>query len=250
MKDKVVFVTGAATGIGRETAILFAQKGAKLVIADYNQEELKKTAGFLDQEGASHHSVVGDVSKEEDVRKMVSACKEKFGKLDIAVNNAGIGGKSTATAEYETDDWDEVLNINLKGQFLCMKYEIRSMLENGGGSIVNIASILGKVGFAEAPAYVAAKHGLVGLTKNAALEYSAKGIRVNAVCPGFIETPMLEKAGLTTDKETKDFLVSLHPIGRLGNSREVANAIYWIASSEASFVTGHTLMVDGGYTAR
>lgn len=252
MKNKVALVTGAAMGIGRDTAIAFARKGADLVVADLNEEKLEETAGLVEKEGVEVLPVKADISKAEEVQNMVDKCLDIFGRLDYACNNAGIGGESNATCEYSIEGWDKVLNINLRGQFLCMKYEIEAMLNNGegGGSIVNISSILGKVGFAQAPAYVASKHGLIGLTKTAAIEYAPQGIRVNAVCPGFIETPMLEEAGITTDEETEQFIISLHPAGRLGRPREVADAIVWIASDEASFVTGHTLMVDGGYTAR
>lgn len=250
MKNKVALVTGAATGIGRETAIAFARKGAKTVIADINGEELEKTAELVKKEKGKVLSVHTDISQENDVRELIDKATNHFGRLDLACNNAGIEGVMKPTAEYPTDVWDRVMNINLRGQWLCMKYEIPAMLEHGGGSIVNISSILGVVGFAEAPAYTAAKHGLLGLTKAAALEYSGKGIRINALCPAFIETPMLERAGISTDEDTRNNVVALHPIGRLGKSREVADAIVWLSSDEASFVTGQSLMVDGGYTAR
>lgn len=250
MKNKVALITGAATGIGRETARAFARKGADIVIADLKDEELKETEKLIKEEGVKVLSVKADISKEDDVRNMIKKAVEKFGRLDIACNNAGISGESAVTGEYSTEGWDKVLNVNLRGQFMCMKYEIEAMLENGSGSIVNISSILGHVGFAEAPAYVASKHGLLGLTKTAAIEYASQGIRINAVCPGFIETPMLEEAGITTEEETKQYIISLHPAGRLGKPREVADAIVWLASDEASFVTGHPLLVDGGYVAR
>lgn len=250
MKNKVALITGAATGIGRETAMAFARKGANVVIADINEQKLAETEKLLNEDEVEILSVKADMSKEEDIRDMVEKTIQKFGRLDIACNNAGIGGESATTGEYSIEGWDKVLNINLRGQFICMKYEIEAMLDNGSGSIVNISSILGHVGFTEAPAYVASKHGLLGLTKTAAIEYAPQGIRVNAVCPGFIETPMLEDAGITTDEEAKQQLISLHPAGRLGKPREVADAIVWLASDEASFVTGHPLLVDGGYVAR
>lgn len=250
MENKVVLVTGAATGIGRDTAIAFTRKGARVVISDIKNEELKKTAELIEKEGGEVLTVKADISKEDEVRNLIQKTTEKFGRLDIACNNAGIGGESAFTGDYSIEGWDKVLNINLRGQFICMKYEIEAMIKNGTGSIVNISSILGHVGFAEAPAYVASKHGLLGLTKTAAIEYASQGIRINAVSPGFIETPMLEDAGITTDEEVKQHLISLHPAGRLGKPREVADAIVWLASDEASFVTGHSLLVDGGYVAR
>ncbi len=250
MKNKVALITGAATGIGRETAIAFARKGADVVISDINKDQLAETKKLVQKEEVEVLSVNADISKEDDIRNMIEKTIEKFGRLDIACNNAGIGGESAPTGEYSTEGWDKVLGINLRGQFMCMKYEIEAMLENGSGSIVNVSSILGHVGFAEAPAYVASKHGLLGLTKTAAIEYASQGIRINAVCPGFIETPMLENAGITTDEEVKQHIISLHPVGRLGKPREIADAVVWLASDEASFVNGHPLLVDGGYVAR
>jgi len=252
MKQKVALVTGAAMGIGRDTAIAFARKGARVVVADRDEEALNETVKLVEKEGGDVIAVKADISDIDDVRAMVDTCVKEFGRLDYACNNAGIGGDLATTGDYTVEGWDRVLNINLRGQFLCMKYEIEAMLKNGeeGGSIINISSILGTVGFAQAPAYTAAKHGLVGLTRTAAIEYAAQGIRVNAVCPGFIRTPMLENAGLTSDEETLQQIIALHPAGRLGEPHEVADAIVWLASDEASFVTGHTLLVDGGYTAR
>lgn len=248
-KNKSILITGAASGIGRETAIAFAGRGASVCISDVDKDGLNETEEIIQNSGGKVFAISSDVSKEADVKKLVEATIKKFGKLDGACNNAGVGGELNTTADYTVEEWDRVININLRGQWLCMKYQIPEMLKREGGAIVNVASILGKVGFANAPAYVAAKHGLIGLTKTAAIEYSSKGIRVNAVAPGFIETPMLERAGLTTDLEMKEQIIKLHPIGRLGKSREVADAIVWLTSAEASFVTGHTLLVDGGYTA-
>lgn len=248
--DKVAIITGAASGIGRDTAIAFADKGAIVVVSDVNKEKLDETAKIINDNDGEVTAMECDVSLPEDVEKLVDETMQKYGRLDIACNNAGVGGELAPTADYTIEQWDKVLNINLRGQWLCMKHQIPAMLKIDGGSIINITSILGKVGFANAPAYVAAKHGLVGLTKAAALEYSAQGIRVNAVAPAFIETPMLEDAGLTTDPKMKKNLIELHPIGRLGKPREVADAIVWLASDEASFITGHTLLVDGGYTAK
>jgi NAD(P)-dependent dehydrogenase (short-subunit alcohol dehydrogenase family) len=249
-KNKSVIVTGAASGIGRAAAVLFAEKGASVTISDVDKTGLEETAQIIKESGGSFFSILTDVSLESDVQKLVSSAADRFGGLYAACNNAGVGGSLAPTADYSTEEWDRVMNINLRGQWLCMKYQIPQMLKQNGGAIVNISSILGKVSFAGAPAYVAAKHGLIGLTKTAALDYSAQGIRVNAVAPAFIETPMLEKAGLTGNPETKQSLVDLHPIGRLGHPAEVASAIVWLCSEEASFITGHTLLVDGGYTAK
>lgn len=200
--------------------------------------------------GGEAISLTVDVSRAVDVKGMLDETLDRYGGLDVAVNNAGISGAMAPTAEYMIEEWDRVTSVNLRGVFLCMKYELLAMLQNGGGSIVNVASILGQVGFANAPAYSAAKHGVVGLTKTAALEYSGHGIRINAVCPAFIETPMLEDAGITADSEMRKHVTNLHPIGRMGTSEEVAEAILWLASPGASFVAGEALLVDGGYVAR
>lgn len=250
MKGTVALITGAAKGIGKETAIAFAKKGADVVITDIDMDTLIETKRVVEGEGVKVLSLKADVSNEKELKDVFQKIQEVFGKLDYAVNNAGIGGESNTSGDYSLEGWDKVMNVNLRGQFLCMKYEIDAMLQNGKGSIINISSILGKVGFAQAPAYTASKHGLIGLTRTAAIEYAQKGIRVNAVCPGFIKTPMLEDAGILSDKATLDYILSLHPMGRLGNPVEIANAIVWLASNDASFITGHTLMVDGGYTAR
>ncbi len=248
-KNKIILITGAASGIGRETAIAFAEKKASVCISDVDADKLKETEELIRKKGGTVLSVAADISYEQEVKKLIEITVHEFGSLDGACNNAGVSGELQSTAEYPVKEWDRVININLRGQWLCMKYQIPEMLKKGAGSIVNVASILGLVGFANAPAYVAAKHGLIGLTKTAAIEYSSKGIRVNAIAPAFIETPMLERAGITTDTAMKTLVTKLHPIGRLGNSREVANAITWLTSDEASFITGQTLLVDGGYTA-
>ncbi|MFH5886328.1 glucose 1-dehydrogenase [Halalkalibaculum sp. DA3122] len=250
LKNKVAIVTGAATGIGRATAVALAKEGANILVADINQQELAKTLALIEQEDVDGVSMKTDIARPDQVDNMVRQALKTFGRLDIACNNAGIGGAMKSTAEYTEEEWDQVINVNLKGQWLCMKYEIPAMLETGEGSIINISSILGKVGFARAAAYTASKHGLIGLTKTAALEYAEDQIRINAICPAFIDTPMLEQAGITTDEETKEATIALHPVGRLGTPEEIAEAVVWLASSRSSFVTGHALMVDGGYTAR
>lgn len=251
MKNKVAIVTGAAAGIGKATAIALARRGAQVVISDIDEKGLEDVAAAADEfEAATLFPIRADVASPEDIQNLVAKTVDEFGRLDIAVNNAGIEGARKSTVDYNIEEWDQVMNINLRGQWLCMKHQIPAMLKNGGGSIVNISSILGRVGFAEAPAYTAAKHGLIGLTKAAALEYASQGVRINAVCPGFIITPMLERAGITSDEETRKQVTALHPIGRMGESREVAEAIVWLASDEASFIIGDSLMVDGGYIAR
>lgn len=248
--DKVVSVTGAASGIGRSAALAFAEKGARVAISDIDSEGLDQTKELLKKTGAEFELYVTDIADPAQVESMFQSILKKFGRLDAACNNAGIGGPLAASADYSIEEWDRVINVNLRGQWLCMRQQIPAMLSNGGGSIVNVTSILGNVGFANAPAYASAKHGLEGLTKTAALEYSASGIRINSVAPGFIATEMLEKAGLTTDEEKRKAIEQLHPIGRLGTAREVADTIVWLSSDEASFITGHCLLVDGGYTAR
>lgn len=249
MKGKTVLITGAASGIGKAAARRFAQVGSKVVISDIDQDKLEEVAEELMEMGAEVLSIRCDVSDAEGVKELISKSRDHFGGLHAAVNNAGIEGKQGFTADYEIEDWDRVMNVNLRGQWLCMKYELPELLKTRG-AIVNVSSILGKVGFAGAAAYTAAKHGLIGLTEAAALEYAPEGVRVNAVCPGFIETPMLERAGITTDEDTKHGIEQKHPLGRLGTSEEIAEAIYWLCSDASSFVTGHSLLVDGGYVAQ
>lgn len=248
MKGKVALVTGGAAGIGRSCALLFAQAGANVLIADIDEKGCQETVDLLKKENVEAEYTITDVSKPEECQAMVKRAVERFGGLHCAVNNAGIGGEQNATADLSTKGWERTININLNGVFYCMKYEIPAMLESGGGAIVNMASILGNVGFQGASAYVAAKHGVVGLTKAAALEYSAQGIRVNAVGPGFIKTQMI--SDLEQDPDAYEMLVSRHPIGRLGESEEVAEMALWLCSDRSSFVTGSYYPVDGGYLAK
>lgn len=246
--DKVALVTGSASGIGETTAQFYAREGAKVVVSDVDVEGGKKTVEMIKSDGGEACFVKADVSSPEDCENMVKAAVDEYGRLDYACNNAGIAGEQSPTADYTIEGWQKLISINLSGVFYCMKYEIPAMLEAGGGSIVNVASILGKVGFAGAPAYVTAKHGVVGLTQNAAVEYGQSGIRINAIGPGFIHTPLISE--LEEDKETKEQLIALHPIGRLGMPEEVAELIIWLSSDKASFVTGSYYPIDGGYLAR
>lgn len=246
LENKVAIITGAGSGIGRAAAELLAKAGAKVVISDINEAHGNSAVQEIRQNGGDAFFVRADSSKPEDNEALVQKTIQQYGGLDIAVNNAGIGGPLAPTGEYPLDGWQKVIDINLSGVFYGLRYQIPAMQERGGGSIVNIASILGMVGTPNSPAYVAAKHGVVGLTKAAALEYAAKNIRINAVGPGYIKTPLVENA-LST--EAMNALVGMHPIGRLGESSEIAELILWLASSKASFVTGAYYPADGGYLA-
>ncbi len=248
MKDRVALVTGAASGIGRATALAYAREGAATVVADVDTEGGEETVRLIGQAGGEALFVETDVAVAEACEVLVARAVERFGRLDYACNNAGIGGAQAPTADYPLDAWRHVLDVNLSGPFYCMKYEIPAMLAHGGGAVVNMASILGRVGFAGAPAYVAAKHGLVGLTHNTALEYAQQGIRVNAVGPAFISTPLI--AAMESDPTVNETLISLHPMGRLGRPEEVAELVIFLCSERASFITGAYYAVDGGYLSR
>ncbi len=246
LKGKVAIVTGGASGIGRATAALFAREGANAVVADYEPTGGQDTVKMIQGEGGEAFFVETDVSRPEDVERMVKETVKTYGRLDILFNNAGVGETAKAT-EASLEHWERVLAINLRGVFLGCKYAIPEMIRNGGGSIINNASILAEVGFSEATAYAASKHGIAGLTQTIAIDYAAQGIRANTVCPGFIRTPMVMK-GL--DEETRGYIAGLHPLGRMGEPEEVAEAVLFLASDRSSFVTGTCLFVDGGYTAR
>ena len=244
----VVLVTGGGSGIGQAACHLYAREGARVVVSDIDEDGGNETVQTIQAQDGEALFVRADVSKPEDCQAQVDAALAAYGRLDIAFNNAGIGGEANPTADYSVEGWQKVVAINLSGVFYCMKYQIPAILNSGGGSIVNMASILGQVGFESSSAYVAAKHGVVGLTKTAALEYAKQGLRINSVGPAFIRTPLI--AGLEENTQARDQLVSLHPIGRLGESEEVAELIIWLSSEKASFVTGAYYEIDGGYLAR
>lgn len=244
---KVAFVTGAANGIGRATALAFAREGASVVVADVSEQGNQETARMIEELGGRALAVKCDVTRTEDVKAALSKTIEAFGRLDVAFNNAGVEQKKVATAELEEEEWNRIVDTNLRGVFLCMKYEIPLMLKQGGGAIVNTSSGAGVIGIKEGAAYTAAKHGAIGLTKSAALEYAQSNIRVNAVAPGYIDTPMMDRfTGGTT--EGKEKVIAEEPIGRMGQPKEIANAVVWLCSDASSFVVGHALVVDGGQT--
>lgn len=245
-QNKVVIVTGGAFGIGKATALAFARRGASVVIADWIEEP--STLKEVQATGASAIFIKCDVSKTSDVKAMVDEAAKTFGKIDFAVNNAGVEGATANTHECTEENWDKTININLKGVWLCMKQEIIYMLKHGQGAIVNTASVAGLIGFPGLPAYVVSKHGIVGLTKTAALEYAKQGIRINAVCPGVIKTEMIDRI-TGKDKTVEKQYENMEPVGRMGTPDEVAETIVWLCSDVASFVTGTALPVDGGWIA-
>jgi NAD(P)-dependent dehydrogenase (short-subunit alcohol dehydrogenase family) len=245
----VALVTGAGSGIGRAAALAFVREGAKVVVADVATEGGNETVGRIEQAGGQGLFVKADVSAAASVEDMVRTAVEQFGGLDCAFNNAGIEGEQAPTDECTEQNWDRVLSVNLKGVWLCMKYEIAYMRAHGGGAIVNAASVAGLVGFPNIPAYNASKGGVVQLTRTAALEYATDGIRVNAVCPGVIRTPMVERF-LGGSPEAEAQFIAMEPVGRMGTPEEIAEAVVWLCSDGASFVTGVPLPVDGGLVAQ
>ncbi len=250
LADKVVLVTGGGSGIGRAIAEACAHEGAAVAVADIDAAGGAKTCELIVSAGGEASFISADVTIAVDVEAMVAATVATHGRIDCACNNAGVEGKvGTTTVDYEEADWDHVVNVDLKGVWLCMKYEIAEMLGQGAGAIVNTASVAGLVGLAGSSPYVASKHGVVGLTKTAALEFATKGVRVNAVCPGVIDTPLVDRI-LARSPEREQFYLDAQPIGRLGTPEEVAAATVWLCSDQASFVTGHAFPVDGGFVAR
>ena len=243
---KVAVVTGGASGIGEAVARAIAARGGQVVVADIDEADSERVTTAIGDAGGSAKAIRTDVTDAASVEAMVKFAVDAYGGLDVAINNAGIGGPLSPTGEYPIDGWRQVIEVNLNGVFYGMRYQIPAMLARGGGAIVNVASILGAVGTANSPAYVAAKHGVRGLTKAAAIEYATRNIRINSVGPGYIETPLLT----SLDEATMQALVNLHPMHRLGTSEEVAALIVFLASDEAAFITGSYHLVDGGYTAQ
>ena len=247
-QDKVVLVTGAAFGIGRATAEAFAREGAKVIVADVDAQGAQDTVQTIRQAGGETAFFEVDVSRAAEVEGLIDKTLATYGRLDCAFNNAGIFGDQGPTADCTEENWDRTVDINLKGVWLCMKYEIPAMVKQGGGVIVNTASVAGLVSWPDFPAYTASKHGVLGLTRNAAVEYAKAGIRVNAVCPGSVDTRLID-ALIGDDDEIRKEFESEYPLGRLGRPEEIADAVLWLCSDAASFVTGHPLSVDGGLVA-
>ena len=245
---KVAIVTGGSSGIGKATAIAFAREGAKVVVASRREKEGQETVKQVQSAGSEGFFIKTDVSKETDVSAMVEKTIATYGHLDYAFNNAGIEQIPTPLVEQTEETFDQVMDINVKGVWLCMKHQIPQMLVSGGGAIVNMSSIAGIIGAPGLPIYVASKHAVLGLTKSVALEYAKEGIRINAVCPGMIETDLLDRA--FANQEVKERLIAMHPIGRVGKPEEIAEAVVWLCSDKASFVTGQSLPLDGGYVAQ
>jgi NAD(P)-dependent dehydrogenase (short-subunit alcohol dehydrogenase family) len=253
VKGKIALVTGAGAGIGRATAMLFATEGAKVVVSDIDPASGNETVALIEKNGGEAKFIKADVSKSKDVTALIKSAVDHYGRIDCACNNAGIEGKVVPFHAQSEGNFDAIISVNVKGVFLCLKQEIEHMRNNGGGTIVNLSSVAGLIGFPGLSPYVASKHAVIGMTKNAALEYAKEGIRVNAICPGGIDTRMLDSlaeqasgGGMSTD----EMMDPLHPMGRIGTPQEVAELIVWLCSDRSSFITGTAVPVDGGYTSQ
>jgi NAD(P)-dependent dehydrogenase (short-subunit alcohol dehydrogenase family) len=250
MHGKTVFITGGLSGIGHSCALASAKEGAHIVIADLKNDGVEVVLAEIRKHSSQAVFIPCDVSVNTQVQAAIHETLNLFGGIDVALNNAGIGGEPAKVGEMTEQNWLKVIGVNLNGVFNCMRYELVQMAKLNQGIIINMASILGRVGFANSAHYVAAKHGVIGLTQTAALEYAEKGIRINAICPGFIVTPLLDKAGITENSDSHTFIENLHPMKRLGTADEIAQAFMFLASEESSFITGTCLEVDGGYLAQ
>lgn len=250
LEGKVALVTGGGSGIGRATALAFAREGAKVIVSGRSVASGEETVRMIKAASGDVLWVKADVSQATEVEALIKKAVEVYGRLDCAFNNAGIEGVLAPTAECTEENWDRTIAVNLKGVWLCMKYEIPQMLKQGNGAIVNNASALGLGGIPTLPAYVASKHGVVGLTKTAALEYAKLDLRINAVCPGAIRTPLYEERVFKTHPQMEGLVTALEPVGRMGKPEEIAAAVVWLCSEAASFVTGHAMAVDGGWVAQ
>jgi NAD(P)-dependent dehydrogenase (short-subunit alcohol dehydrogenase family) len=250
LENQTVFITGGLSGIGKACAIAAAKQGANVAVADIKSDNSVKILEEIKQENSNAIFIECDVSVYKQVESAIQLVVKTFSSLDIALNNAGIGGEANKVADMSEEAWLKVINVNLNSVFYCMKNELAQMSKQKKGVIINMSSILGKVGFPNSSHYVAAKHGIIGLTETAALEYAAEGIRINAICPGFIETPLLTNAGITENTDIQKYIIGLHPMKRLGKSEEIASGFIFLASDDSSFMTGMTLEIDGGYLAQ
>ncbi|CAN5443243.1 SDR family oxidoreductase [soil metagenome] len=250
LENKTVFITGGLSGIGKASAVAAAREGANVVVVDIKSINYDSAMAEITAENEKSIFLECDVTQSDQIAAVINTTIEKFGKLDVALNNAGIGGGGDRIADTTEDEWNSVIHLNLTSVFNCMRYDLKQMSSQKNGVIINMSSILGKVGYVNSGGYVASKHGIIGLTQTAALEYAGEGIRVNAICPGFIETPLLTKGGITDNEKMKRDIMELHALKRFGKPEEVAKAFIFLASADSSFITGTALEIDGGFLAQ